>query len=224
MIEINLLPEELRKKRKKASVAGELSPKKAALIGAVALLALQFLATAHAFYLKSQIGSVTGQIARLNEQNKQINVWKNELKVMDARIKESDTLTSRNFRWASLLNSISDSITRGVWLSSLSLRVEERNITPVEPPKAAPKVKGARAPKPPRPVVEKIVTLLLEGSAVGQGEETAIIGKFIKELKNNKLLSELFEDVRLSTINQRKIRDFDVYDFALSCQFKKGKA
>ena len=65
-------------------------------------------------------------------------------------------------------------------------------------------VSGGRSPSVPAPRV-----LYLEGSVVGPGQETAFIGKFIKQLKENPLFAELFEDIRLSTINQRKIKRED---------------
>ena len=58
---------------------------------------------------------------------------------------------------------------------------------------------------------------------MGKGEETAYTGKFIKELKANSLFNGLFNDIELSQINQKRIKDFDVYDFVILCTFKKGK-
>ena len=65
--------------------------------------------------------------------------------------------------------------------------------------------------------------LKLEGSVTASGQETAFIGKYVKSLKDNATFTELFRDIELSNINQRKIKEFDVYDFVLICKFRKGK-
>ena len=70
---------------------------------------------------------------------------------------------------------------------------------------------------------QKVWSLKLEGSAYAPGQETAFIGKFMQALKQDALFSELFDDIQLSNINQRKISNYDVYDFVLVCHFKKDK-
>jgi hypothetical protein len=114
------------------------------------------------------------------------------------------------------MNALSDSMTKGVWLRGLSLS----EMTVQAPP--APAVKGAPAPK--TGGTSKEWFLKIEGSTVAQGQETAYVGKFIKELKDNKTLSGVFEGIELSDMNQRKIREYEVYDFVLMCKFKKGLA
>ena len=65
--------------------------------------------------------------------------------------------------------------------------------------------------------------LRIEGSVIGQGQETAYVGKFIKSLKDNEFMSGVLGDVTLSGMNQKKIKDYDVYDFIVLCPVKKDR-
>ncbi|MBI3316100.1 MAG: PilN domain-containing protein [Candidatus Omnitrophica bacterium] len=100
----------------------------------------------------------------------------------------------RGFYWSKLLSALTDSVTKGVWLTRLSTESE----------------KDTRV-------------LLIEGSAVGRGEESAFIGRFMKELKKNPVFTELFDEIELGHLSQKKLKDVDVYDFVVRCTFKKGR-
>lgn len=212
MIQINLLPEELRKKERIGLSLPEVPIHKTLVIFFGVFFAVQVLLSVFALVQKGRVGYVKKEIASLKAQNKEIMLRKAETASTRARLKEITGLTERNFFWTRLLNDISDSVTKGIWLTSLSLEEIE-----------APQAQGSEQ-KPRRGetrVMQKIIRI--DGSAVGQGQETAFIGKFIKELKENPSLDELFQDVKLSNINQKKIRDADVYDFSLACIFRTDK-
>ena len=194
MIEINLLPEELRKKEERFNLLAELPIKRGAIIFVGVFLVLQLLASAYAFYLSAHFKIMKTEATRLTEANKEIDLWKASALLIKKRIEKADAVAHRPFYWWEFLNALSDSVTKGVWLTSLSISHDD-----------------------------KIGRLRLEGSVVGKGEETAYTGKFIKELKTNSFFSGLFDEIELLTINQKKIKDFDVYDFVILCTFKKGK-
>ena len=194
MIEINLLPEELRKKEERVNLLAELPIKRGAIIFIIVFFALQGLLTVGAFYQTAHFKWMKAEISRLKETNKMITAQKSETTLFKKRIGNAETVIQRPFLWSSLVNVLSDSVTKGVWLKNFSINSDA-----------------------------KISHLKLEGSVVGKGEETALAGKFIKELKANPFFNELFSEIELSTINQKRIKDFDVYDFVILCTFKKGK-
>jgi hypothetical protein len=72
---------------------------------------------------------------------------------------------------------------------------------------------------PPRQV------LVLQGSAVSQspGEEAAVVGKFMESLRNSKDFFADFEDIKLSSIQRKKLGAIEVMDFTVVCYFKKGR-
>ena len=194
MIEINLLPEELRKKDEKIDLLAELPIKRGAILFAILFFVFQALASVYAFTLSSHFKSMQFETANLTAANQQITARKSEILAIKKKITKGEAVARRPFYWASFLNALSDSCTKGVWLTGLSTSNDG-----------------------------KFSQLRIEGSVVGKGEETAYAGKFIKELKSNVFFSDLFDSIELSTINQKKIKDFDVYDFVILCKFKKGK-
>jgi len=212
LIEINLLPEDMRKKEGFSLALPDLPIGRTIVLAFAFLFIAQFALLAFAIFQASRVGPMSTEIEQLKAQSKEILRQKSEIAAMDSRLKDIDALTARRVYWARLLNAISNSATKGVWLTGLA--VVDAQETVQAPPKPG--------QKPGAPTLRRYRYLKLDGSVVGQGQETAYIGKFIKELKGNPVLSDLFMDVKLASITQKKIRDLDVYDFVLTCQFKEG--
>ena len=217
MILINLLPQEFQKKETVRFVIPEV-PSKKTLIGiAVAVLVLQVVLSAAAAFFMWREKIVNREILAMNQEVHETHGIRSKTLQAVSKLKDIKVLTEKKFYWASLMNAISGSVTKGVWLRALSLD----EITE-EPPKSPPTT-GARSVKKKEPVAVKVRVLKLEGSVVAAGQETAFIGRFAKSLKDNPYFEEIFSDIQLSNIIQRKIKDNDVYDFVLFCEFKKGK-
>ncbi len=211
IIQINLLPEELRKKERIKLSLPEVPVRKALILFFGALFAVQASLSVFALVQKGGVGRVKKEIVELKIQNKEIMLRKADTASAKTHLKEIAGLTTRDFFWTKLVNDLSDSVTKGIWLLQLNLEEIEASA-------------GALSQKAKRGKSHaKIKTLRIDGRAVGQGQETAFIGKFIKELKENASLSEIFQDVKLSNINQKKIREADVYDFSLTCIFRPEK-
>lgn len=211
MIQINLLPEEMRKKERIRLSLPEVPIRKVLVVFFGVFFAVQILLSVFAFVQKGRIGKIQKEIDALKLENRQITLRKAETATARARLKEIKALTLRDFFWTKLLNDLSDSVTKGIWLTNLSL---EEIAVPAKASETAQRLKRTDGRV-------MISTLRIDGSAVGQGQETAFIGKFIKELKENSFFSEIFQDVKLSNINQKKIREADVYDFSLTCIFRE---
>jgi len=205
MIEINFLPEELRQKEALKAALPEIPIKKTLFIVFGGVFGLQLFFTLFTFYLRFDMTIVAKQIQGLKESSGEITRQKSETIGIHNRVKESRQLAAREFYWALLLNGLSNSMTQGVWLRAL--RVTEEG--PGKPLKQEKEPAKARY-------------LVLEGSAVGSGQETAFIGKFLKQLKDNPLFINLFQDISPTHINQRRLKEFDVYDFTIYCKFRKN--
>ena len=222
MILINLLPPELRKTETQKIVLPEIPIKKTLIVSGLSLLALLLLLTAVVGFFTWREATMRHQIDQLTGELQETRRIKTQTKASLEKLQDIRNLTDKKFYWASLLNAVSESMTKGVWLRSLSLDevMEEapRRALPVSKPAEGDK-KPERKTAPPTAVR----VLKLEGSVTAAGQETAFIGKYVKSLKENATFSDLFRDVELSNINQRKIKEFDVYDFVLLCKFRKGK-
>ncbi len=214
MIEINLLPDEFKKKPAVKIALPEIPARRVLFAGIGVFLCAQLLLALFAGYQSIELGHLKQQYTALSEQNKEVTRLKNETEKMQERIRDIRTITERKFYWASLLNALSDSMIKGVWLRDLTVGEGEE----------ASLVKRAAQSKPgsTRAPGSGVHYLKLQGSVVSGGSETAAIGRFIKELKINPGISEIFDEIELSSITARKIKDIDVYDFVVICFFKKG--
>lgn len=162
-----------------------------------------------------QYKAAQASMADLTKRHSEMIKQKNETAEAAKKLQQLESMAGRKFYWWKMLNALTDSMTKGVWLRELSL-VEMKPTVSV----AAPASTDPKAPKPKAPGKEWF--LKLQGSTVAQGQETAYVGKFIKELKDDEVFSTFFDGVELADMNQRKIREYDVYDFVLLCKFKKG--
>ncbi|GEM_PF-1019040 len=223
MIEINLLPEDLRKKESVAFVLPELPIKRTLKILLAAFVGLQIVFGCLAILRRVDAAATSSAIVSLKEQNKEILERKEAIQRLKVRLKDAHVVASRPYQWSRLLNALSDSTTKGVWLRGLSLTDVQSGggVGKGDTGSAARKRRAAEAAAGAK--TEKKRALLLEGTVVAQGQETAYVGKFIKVLKENAYLSTLFESIELQNMNQRKIRETDVFDFSLVCTFRKEK-
>jgi hypothetical protein len=210
MIELNLLPEDRRKKETIKFVMPEIPIKRTLFWVFGAFCGGQALMAVVAVFFTFQMGAIRGETAALRVEYKDLLAKKEDLSLMRERLKETQKLTTASLSWTRLLNALTDSATKGVWLRSVT-------VTEGEALKSA----GPAAGKTKRPAAGVTKQLKIEGSVVAPGQETAFIGKFIQQLKNDPFLATLFDSVDLSTMNQKKIREYDVFDFTLVCSFKR---
>src|SRR6185295_10168216 len=102
-------------------VLPEIPIKKTLIIAGLSLLALLLLLSAMTLFFSWRSSSMRRQIELLNGDLQETRRIKTQTKVALDKLKDIRALTDKKFYWASLLNAVSDSVTRGVWLTSLSL-------------------------------------------------------------------------------------------------------
>ena len=216
MIEINLLPEELRKREIAKLKLPEIPTLQKITYALLIFIGFQVLVSFFALYQRVEILGVRSQIASLKQENKEILRRKSETAVLNSRLRKIEFMTKRKLFWSSLLNSLSHAMSKSVWLRQFSILDLDLSGSGV--------FAGTQGESSAGSAAQKIRCLKLEGSAVGQGQETSYIGKFVKGLKESGSFAGFFAQIELSNINQRKIKDFDVYDFELVCVFRKELA
>ena len=249
MIFINLLPPELRRKEAPKIMLPEIPVKKTLLVLAAVILALQVLMSLVAVFYSTRHKITRHEMAKLSTKLEGVRSDKKRTSVAAKKMQDIRTITEKKFDWALVLNEISMTATRGIWLRSLS--VEE--IVVQKAPKAAPvphapKDKKAKEEKKPAAdkkeskkklneddkagsakrtsvTVEKQTVIKLEGSCTGgAGQDAALIVKYLKSLRDDAYFKELFgTDIDLAGMNQRKMGEADVFDFTIYCRFKKDK-
>lgn len=193
MIEINLIPYSLRKKKKKFSLAEFNLPLEVVIGLGGGLMALLILVHIVLMIIDLRIvgrhKQVQQQMEALGPQKQQADKVVNELRTLQGTQKAlQEILPERKISWAQKLNILSDSIPRGVWLRRVSLDTE---------------------------------TLFIEGSAISTDNEAIInVHQFTSALKNQKEFLEHFKDLELGSIQRRKIKQVDIADFMITAEMK----
>jgi hypothetical protein len=229
MIEINLLPEEMRKKQprfKSIDVSAlkssglalkDIPVKRAAVIAVSSLVAFHALLLGINFFARGSIASSRASMEKIAPQKKEYDLLKSQSELINKKVSAIDDLMVKRFSWAKKLNNLSDSMTSGIWLSELLYdeRMDER------PAKisadAMSKKESARA----RPDRTLLRYLIISGYASSMGEEgTALIGKFIKNLKESGEFFSDFGNIELGSIKSDRVQDQEVMSFRITCLFK----
>ena len=225
MIELNLLPQELRKKKRKKIELPEI-PIIPIAIGFVGILVvIQFLLLGITFLCNTQVARLDKEWQNLAPKKSELDVIKRKISNTDEKIKAIEDLIEKSTSWSRLLNELSNSLTANIWLNELSY--DER--ADQEATKSGKKAESKDAKKVSSSKGKQGRTgiLRLSGSAAGRGEEaTTYIARFITSLKDNEDFFEDFEDIELISIKKGSIAGQDVMDFIIVCKFspeKKGK-
>lgn len=211
MIELNLLPENLKGAHKKRKMAIRLKVPKLfpapVIITVISILLVSqgliaFLATTQ----RNRLLKLRADFNEIAPQEKVAAVLKKEVDELKNRLFMIDSLTSGSLIWSKKLYDLSGAMIDGVWLTSLNLKA------------------AAADGKDPKKSASK-QALFLAGSAVSPtaGGETAIIGKFIESLRSHKGFFSDFDDIKVSTIQRKKMGEMEVMDFTIICYFKQGR-
>lgn len=228
MIEINLLPQEHRKKepRFKGVDLTQLNLQNIPVMYIVAsvvgfLIVAQVLLFLLDVYGKMRFDSLTKKVAVMMPDKKEFDRLSSWAASAKKTISAIDELMVKRFSWSKKLNELSDSLTPGIWLTGLSYdeKTTERYV-----PLASPR-QAADASQPPK-MLKQVSTsryITISGYASGAGEQgAALVGKFIKSMKDNQALHDDFNDIVLGSIKSDKVDDQEVMDFRITCLFKDG--
>jgi len=215
VITLNFLPPEARKKAPKGSL-GDRFPKVSTattqffskvpfqlmyLYVGGALLALYTL-----FFLLAMVQTQT--LRGLRQEWEVVSPERDKISKLSLEYAELEAAEmavrqlNRQFRWSRKLSALSDAMVWGIWLREIALG--ERHVD----------AEGSS-------VLQK--TLILSGTAASpRDDKTALVGRFIRSLKENEAFFSDFKDVELESIKRRSINSLDVMDFKVICSFREG--
>ena len=212
MIKLNLLPSDLRKRHRtlttlQLSVVTRLPIFKICLYVAGGLLILHSLLFLILVWWSFSLKGVKSRWEAIAEKRQMVSELTKRHAELSAKEKNLQQLTSRRPLWSKKLKGLSESMVSGVWLRVFSL--EERTVSVPSPAQKA--ATGSRK------------ALILEGTAASlRGDQLAIIGRFIRGLKQNPNFSFEFQEVELESTHTRKIQDIEVMDFKIICLLREG--
>lgn len=209
MIEINLLPLSLRKKKRKV----ELPPVNFIMIGGgiLALLLLLTISLGACTHLKSsRLQKTEEELNRLKPKSDKVAYLSHEKQKLEKKMAVVEQLVDKRILWARKLNELSNLIPPQVWLKSLF--VEERTL----------KADSGEEE------TERRKFLVIQGVAISRrGEESGglkVVGDFMERIRNdNSFCADLVSVEQRGSILRDKIGDSETMHFELSCQFKEGR-
>ncbi len=208
LLEVNLLPLELRKKKKTPAVDvdfdfSQLPFKKIIIIAVIVAILVQGGVSWGLKVATEKKLAMADAVAQLSSVEKQYQALKTSADIAEKKMMAFHQLYQQRIVWSELLNEISNSLIAGVWLTELNVINQ-----------------GVRkTPQPERRQDE--LYLILSGYATSTLEEqTAVVGNFIQALKADKNFADHFFDVKLVSLTRKKIEGQDVVQFRVSCEFK----
>src|SRR3989338_7992141 len=182
MIEINLLPEELKPAVKtglaKFSAAGPavliyLVP---VILGALAFLHLSLAGLA--IVKNSQYGILNNRWRALEPQRKALEEFNQEYAIFSEDASAMQRIVQQKIDWARKLDSLSSALPPGVWFIYLGITAKELN---------------------------------LRGQAISlQKEEMNLINKFIDNLKDDADFFKDFSSLSLSSVQKKAVGGYDI--------------
>lgn len=202
MIEINLLPEELRKKKRQPLKLPKLPalPIVAGIIGFLIFIQVLLLIMVQA--KKASFNSLNKRLTSISASSAGAKALENRLKEFSSKVDAANRLSSFRFNWAKKLNDLSDSVVSGIWLRRIYVKRT---------------ASGDKSAVPRQ-------LLILEGSSIVSGaEEPGSVGKFVNSLKENSSFFGDFDEIELTKVERRKIGRTEVIDFIIACHFKAGR-
>lgn len=195
MLNINLVPENLRKKHSKAinPLAGMNIPMElmVGLVGGLFCL-LIFVHLGLWFVTSQKLAEkkkLDGQMEGLLAHKRQTDAIIKELRVLQGKKSAIEKMMSApKILWAPKFNDISDSMPRGVWLTKISL--EEGKFT-------------------------------INGSAVSKGSDEMMgVVELASRLKDKKEFIKNLKSMEVGPIQRRKIESVEIADFSIMAKFQ----
>ncbi|MCX5668805.1 MAG: PilN domain-containing protein [Candidatus Omnitrophica bacterium] len=199
MIEINLLPEELRVKTKTKSPEREIVTKPAVFsqeqlfIYAIPIL-LGALVCAHIYFAvvsiskNSQLVTLNRKWIELMPQKKALDEFSNEYSTTSADANLVALLNSKRILWAQKLNKLSLNLPSGVWFNEIKISAKD---------------------------------MIIQGAVISLSkEEVNLINKLLENLKADSEFSRDFVFFELSNVQKEIVGGYDVADFILTGALK----
>ncbi|MDD5634616.1 MAG: hypothetical protein PHW46_05005 [Candidatus Omnitrophica bacterium] len=204
MIEINLLPKELRKKQtKRTTIVLSSIPVQPIIISVIAsLFVLGLILSLAAYSRNCYLKKLEVRWNEMTPQREKTEKIAEEITLLGVKNTVISKIAKPEVVWSELLSGLNEAMTPNIWLSNLSL-----DLTASSDKK--------------RKEGDDIIYLDISGFALGRSEEaTPRVAKFIASLKRNKNFSKYVEEIQLENIKGQVIVGEEVMAFDLACKLK----
>jgi hypothetical protein len=195
MIDINLVPEQLRKRRKSELLSGGVfNIPKEVMVGVGGGIIALLLATDVLFFLAKVVKFIQYQHAKAKWEailpdKSNTDAIKKELQDLQKEVKSmKDIMEGHNAVWSQKLNAISNGLPRGIWLRKLTLNDKQ---------------------------------FFIEGTTASKEQNGMInVGDFVSNLKKDEEFMKNFDSVEVDNIQRRKNETLEVADFTILARLK----
>ena len=197
MIELNLLPRELRAKKSSSGESGLPVPALPLAAGMVFLaLMLSFAVVVSGFVRSRSLRELDKEWRVLEPRKQHFDKLSAEVGRMENAVEFISRKADPSVDWAGLLGGLSEAVTPGVWLSRLNVE------GPGDPPSR----------------------LIISGYALGRSEiATAGVGRFITSLKSVEGFAKYFTEIELLDMRSQIVSGAETMMFRLRCDFEKAE-
>ena len=190
MIEINLLPEELKADLKKQALSPILKQATAVAFLILGLLVLLHLGLMGILAAKSvQLNALNARWQTLQPKLKLVQEFKSEGTVSSQSANSIQQLVSKRVAWSKKLNRLSLNLPSGVWFNEISATLKKEFV-----------LRGS------------VVSL--------KKEEMSLINQFIDNLKKDADFFKDFSKIEMSSAQSEEIGGYEVNDFVISGTLK----
>ena len=205
MIEINLLPKELRKKRRQETVPTiPVMPIAAGLVAFVIIF--HFLLISINYIKNGTLKRLEKKWTEMQPQKKATDKIAQETTELEKRVNAVKKIAKPELNWTRLLSGLNQAIIPGIWLSSMNLDYKGKPYNPKNPS-------------------DHPTKLVLVGYAEGKSEvATTSVARFINSLKRNQDFFGYFDEIELENMRSQAVSGEETMLFHLSCDFKKKQA
>ncbi|MBL7072280.1 MAG: PilN domain-containing protein [Candidatus Omnitrophica bacterium] len=199
MIEINLLPRELRKKKKKHF--GKMPPLPFLPIAAGLLavfISLNFVLIFFEIHKKKSLNVLNEKWESMRPEREKTEKLTSEILTLEKRVAATRKIAEPDLKLVKLLEGLSKAVNPNIWIERLDLKSARQSVS------------GNKG------------FLEIEGYAIGKNEQaTLLVAKFISNLEGIKVFSDFSETIELKNINKRDFSGEEVMRFKLRCDFKE---
>jgi hypothetical protein len=199
MIELNLLPKEFRKKKKKQIEIPEL-PYLPIAGGVLALLVVVHIVLILLVGNNRRLADkLTGKWEDMRPQREKTQKIAREINALEKRVAAVRKIARPDMDWSRLLSGMNEAVIPRIWLSEFNVSTDGRS-------------QGKGDPQ----------TLMLSGFAVGSSEiAMSTVGRFMESLKSNEDFFRYFRDIELQHIKNTDIAGQEAMMFKFSCAFRE---
>jgi len=190
-IEINLLPEEMRRQKgpsfKLDIETGKVKMLAGAGVAGILIFLIIFLMVGTSIRRK-QVLNLSLKEQNLAPQKSEAERINSELSILKAKLNTLDQITKREFLWAEKLDKLADIALPGIWFTRIRTDSGDK--------------------------------FIIEGSVISRKESAMVlVGKFMKNMREHSVFFESFKDIKLESVQRKSTEERDVVDFKIVLYF-----